>query len=351
MRQFIKISVSAILISSISLVVFSQNNPPQKKFTPLFSDDVVKPRMRVIIDNDFGGDPDGLFQLVHHLLSPSVEIRAIIGSHLRPGDGWDPSNETATHAKQKAEEVLNIMNLAGTYPVYQGSNIPLKNDSTAERSDGANAIVKEAMRTDSKSPLYVVCGAGLTDLASAFLIEPKIASRLTLIWIGGPEYPDLSPPPPGYTRLEYNTGIDIKAVQVIFNKSSIPIWQVDRSRYRQVMMPYSSLLLKVKTQGKIGEYLTANIERIMKTGQKYGFNIGEVYVVGDSPLVLLTALQSSFEPDPSSSKYDLRPAPLVNSDGVYEVNNSGRNIRVYTDLDVQLLLDDLYSKLVLFNKH
>jgi putative polyketide hydroxylase len=31
----------------------------------------------------------------------------------------------------------------------------------------------------------VTCGAGLTTLASAWLIEPRIASRLTLIWIGG----------------------------------------------------------------------------------------------------------------------------------------------------------------------
>ena len=235
----------------------------QKK-PAIFPEDAVKPRMRVIIDNDFGGDPDGLFELVHHLLSPSVDIRGIIGSHLRAGDPFDPSKETATKAKQKIEEVLSIMNLGKTYPVYQGSNFPLENDSTAQQSDAANAIVKEAMRDDTKQPLYVVCGAGLTDLASAYLLEPKIASRLTLIWIGGPEYPELATPPPGYTTLEYNLGIDLKAGQVIFNKSIIPIWQVPRNVYRQVMMPYSSLLTKVKTQGKIGEYLTANIERMMK---------------------------------------------------------------------------------------
>ncbi|HEV8507455.1 MAG TPA: nucleoside hydrolase, partial [Chitinophagaceae bacterium] len=265
-------------------------------------------------------------------------------------DGFDRSNETATHAKQKIEEVLTIMSMTNKYSVYQGSNSPLENDSTPQRSDAANAIIKEAMRDDTKLPLYVVCGAGLTDLASAYLLEPKIASRLTLIWIGGPEYTDLAPPPPGYTSLEYNLGIDIKAGQVVFNKSSIPIWQVPRSGYRQVIMPYSSLLLKVKTQGKIGEYLTANLERVMKMAIKYNFNVGEIYIVGDSPLVLLTALQSSFEPDPSSSKYVLRPSPLINNQGLYEANNSGRNIRVYTLLDVQLLLDDFYSKLVLFNQ-
>ena len=338
------------LIVGIAFCIACVNILAQKNNTPVFADSLVKSRMRVIIDNDFGGDPDGLFELVHHLLSPSVEIRAIIGSHLRPGDGFDRSKETATHAKQKIEEVLGIMNMSGKYPVYQGSNDPLENDSLPQQSEAAKAIIKEAMRDDTKLPLYVVCGAGLTDLASAYLLEPKIASRLVLIWIGGPEYTDLAPPPPGYTSLEYNLGIDIKAGQVIFNKSAIPVWQVPRSSYRQVIMPYSSLLLKVKTQGKIGEYLTAALERVMKMGVKYNFNLGEIYIVGDSPLVLLTALQSSFEPDPSSSKYVLRPSPLINSQGLYEVNNSGRNIRVYTQLDVHLLLDDFYSKLVLFNQ-
>src|SRR6476620_678346 len=332
----------------LSCSLFAQKD--QKNPSSFFADDIVKPRMRVIIDNDFSGDPDGLFQLVHHLLSPSVEIRAIIGSHLKPGDGFDRSNETATHAKQKIEEVLGIMNMSGKYPVYQGSNDPLENDSLPQQSEAAKAIIKEAMRDDTKLPLYVVCGAGLTDLASAYLLEPKIASRLTLIWIGGPEYTDLAPPPPGYTSLEYNLGIDIKAGQVVFNRSAIPIWQVPRSGYRQVIMPYSSLLLKVKTQWKIGEYLTANLERVMKMAIKYNFNVGEIYIVGDSPLVLLTALQSSFEPDLSSSIYVLRPSPIINNQGIYEVNHKGRNIRVYTQLDVQLLFEDLYAKLVLFNQ-
>jgi inosine-uridine nucleoside N-ribohydrolase len=330
--------------------MFAQQGSPVKKTGNIFPEDAVKPRMRVIIDNDFSGDPDGLFQLVHHLLSPSVEIGAIIGSHLKTGDGFDASKETAANAKKKIEEVLNIMNLGKTFPVYQGSNNAMENDSTAQQSDAASAIIKEAMREDTKLPLYVVCGAGLTDIASAYLQEPKIANRLTLIWIGGPEYAELATPPPGYTSLEYNLAIDLKAAQVIFNKSAINIWQIPRNVYRQVMMPYSSLLLKVKTQGKIGEYLASNIERIMKMAVKYNFNVGETYVVGDSPLVLLTALQSSFEPDPSSSFYVLRPSPLINSQGLYEVNHKGRNIRVYTALDLYLLMDDLYAKLSLFNQ-
>ena len=339
-----------LLLYFLSNDSFAQIDSTQKSASSFFYGDMIKPRIRVIIDNDFGGDPDGLFALVHFLLSPSVEIRGIIGSHLKPGDGFDPSKITATHAKQKAEEVLNIMNMNSRYEVYEGSNSPLENDSTAQKSDAANLIIKEAMRTDTKLPLYILCGAGLTDLASAYLLKPEIANHLTLIWIGGPEYTDLAQPPPGYTSLEYNLGIDIKAGQVIFNTSAIPLWQVPRSSYRQVILPYSSLLLKVKPEGKIGNYLTSALENIMQMLTKFNYNIGEVYIIGDSPLVLLTALQSSFEADPSSSKYVLRPSPLINSQGLYEVNNLGRNIRVYTQLDVHLLMEDFFSKLTLFNQ-
>ncbi|KOS05576.1 twin-arginine translocation pathway signal protein [Flavobacterium akiainvivens] len=310
----------------------------------------IQPRMRVILDNDYAGDPDGLFQLVHHVLSPSVEIRGIIGSHLRPGDGFDSSDQTATHAVNNVNEVLKLMKLQDKFTVYQGSNTALTDAKTAINSEGAKAIVKEAMRTDVTTPLYVVCGGGLTEIASAYLLEPQIADKLTLIWIGGPEYTDIAMPPPGYTPLEYNTNIDIKAVQVIFNQSNIPLWQVPRNAYRETLMAYSELLTKVKPQGSIGKYLSEKIDRVVELTNQYKIYTGETYIMGDSPLVLLTALQSAFEADPSSSFYAVKQAPKVNDAGLYEVNHSGRNIRVYHHLDNRLMFDDFYAKLQLFNK-
>src|SRR5699024_7694323 len=63
-------------------------------------------RIRVLIDNDFSGDPDDLYQLVHHLLCPNVDIRAVIGSHLREGDAFDPSPHTASNACAVAADVF-----------------------------------------------------------------------------------------------------------------------------------------------------------------------------------------------------------------------------------------------------
>src|SRR5688572_19149486 len=122
---------------------------------------LLPPRMRVIIDNDFSGDPDGLFQLTHLLLSPSVEIRAIIGSHLKAGDGFDPSATQAQNAANRARELLQVMQLKSSIPVLTGSNTAMLNDSTPVQSAAVDFIIQEALRTDTNLPLYLLCGAGL----------------------------------------------------------------------------------------------------------------------------------------------------------------------------------------------
>lgn len=78
----------------------------------------VKPRIRVIIDNDFGDAPDGLFQLAHHLLSPSVEISVIIGSHHYEGGFYGYSGNVEYRCIQ-ANELLNKMGLSSKYTVYK----------------------------------------------------------------------------------------------------------------------------------------------------------------------------------------------------------------------------------------
>src|SRR5688572_11517617 len=141
----------------------------------------ITPRMRVIVDNDFSGDPDGLFQLAHIMLSTSVEVRGIIGSHLKVGDGFDNSKTQAENAAKKAKEVLTYIRGRNAVPVYAGSNTGMPNDSTPVKSEAVDFIIKEASRTDTKLPLYILRGAGLSEIASALLKDPSISGKATLI--------------------------------------------------------------------------------------------------------------------------------------------------------------------------
>jgi purine nucleosidase len=308
--------------------------------------EIISPRARVIIDNDLSGDPDGLVQLAHHLLSPSVDIRLVIGSHLRQGDGWDPSTDTADRAKVAAD-IIATMTGRDDVTIMAGSNTPLRDRDTPIRSAAALALVAEAMRDDTDLPLYVTCGAGLTEIASAWLIEPRIADRLTLIWIGGHEHDGLAEPPPGGSDMEYNLHIDPLAGQVVFNDSNLNVWQVPRNMYRTVIASRAELLVRMRPHGPLGRHLFDSLASVIERVLQFGMHLGETYVLGDSPLVLLTALVTAFEPGPASSFHVTRPCPRIAESGLYEPNPDGRPLRIYTQLDNRALLEDLYAKLQL----
>jgi len=114
-------------------------------------------------------------------------VKAIIGSkHYDAGFYGYPGD--AAYSTKMAGELLAAMGLTDQYTVAEGSSVELPDTLTPVETEGAKAIIREAMRDDTDKPLFVVCGAGLTNMASAYLMEPKIAERITLVWIGGTEY-------------------------------------------------------------------------------------------------------------------------------------------------------------------
>ncbi|WP_353808712.1 nucleoside hydrolase [Agromyces sp. SYSU T00194] len=306
-------------------------------------------RARVIIDNDFSGDPDDLYQLVHHLLSPNVDIRAVVGSHLRDGDPFDPGPGTAANAVAVVEHVFARMGLASTERIHRGADAPLADRSTPQPSAAARAIIDEALRDDDR-PLFFVAGGGLTDLASAYLLEPRIAERMTVVWIGGREHDGLAYPPPNAMPIEYNLLIDLVAGQVVFNDSDLTVWQVPRDVYRQCLVSDAELRLRVAAAGPVGRYLYDEVAEVVVRASGQGRGPAETYALGDSPLVLLTALQSLFEADSSSSRHVVRATPALADDGTYVEVPGAREMRVYTWVDVRLMFEDFYLKLDEFSR-
>lgn len=300
-------------------------------------------RYRVIVDNDLSGDPDGLFQLAHHLRSTSVEIRAIIGSHLHENEPWGTPGKQAEGSALRAREILERMGMSGKVPVFAGMEKALGSMQVPPRSAATDAIIAEAVRDDPR-PLFYCAGAGLSDLAAAWLIEPRIGKRITLVWIGGQEYEGLGIPVPNASPAEYNLTIDRVAAQVVFNRSDIALWQVPRNTYRRMLVGAAELL-EMKEHGGLLAWLVGEVEKVWDMVGKLGMATGETYVLGDSPLVTLTALQSTFEPDPASSDYVVRPCPMIGDDGLYRANPSGRMIRIYTTIDTRVTFGDMVAKL------
>src|SRR4051812_16710034 len=132
---------------------------------------------RVIVDNDWAGDPDGLVALAHHLLSPTNRVVAVTSSFLNPVFGEVGS--TAARGAVLAQELVDLVGRPARPPVHTGAEGALGGTSPASA-----AIVAEGRRDDDL-PLFLVCAGPLTNVAAALAEGPDIATRLTLVWVGG----------------------------------------------------------------------------------------------------------------------------------------------------------------------
>jgi inosine-uridine nucleoside N-ribohydrolase len=285
-----------------------------------------QPRARVIIDNDFGGDPDGLFQLAHFLMCESVAVSLIVGTHYKDFGEADLVPDKSNVSVRKAEEILSFFSKKDRPQVVAGSKTPIA-PGTISRSDAAiAAIIQEAMRGDTTAPLFYAAGGSLTEIAQAWITEPKIGKRLRLLWIGGAEYSDLAAPPPGPGEAEYNFSLDRRAADIVFNQSDIEIWQVPRNAFRQMLVGLAEIE-ELAQIDPLGRYLYRQVldaeRRLAGHLPSFIYSSGETYALGDTALVTLAALQSAFQPDTSSSSYLVRPTPQLEEDGTYRQAPAG----------------------------
>ena len=166
----------------------------------------VAEQCRVVVDNDFAGDPDGILALAHHLLSPSNRVVAITSSFLDPQLVVPPATPGAT-AQDGARLAAALLGRAR--PGRPAAGLHRGGGAVPRRRAGPRrrpAIVAAA-REESDLPLYLVCAGPLTNVAAALALDPGIVERLTLVWIGGSLDAE---------AYEYNRDTDPAAAEAVF---------------------------------------------------------------------------------------------------------------------------------------
>ncbi|MCL2572820.1 MAG: nucleoside hydrolase [Defluviitaleaceae bacterium] len=285
--------------------------------------------VRVITNTDAKNEADDQFAIVHALLSPKFDNVGFIAAHF----GAVKSSTSMEDSYQELEKIFDIMKFDKTGMLYRGAAHALVDEFTPVDSPGAQLIIKEAMR-DSDKPLFITFMGPLTDLASAYLLEPRIAKRLTAIWIGGGAYPS--------GGIEFNMGNDINAVNAVM-KSDINLWQVPKNVYEMIPVSFAEMAYRVAPQGAIGKFLFDQlIEHTFEDNPRFSdFRSGESWVLGDSPAVGLILFEHRFE-------FDWVPAPIITPEGRYIHEGNNRAIRVYRRYDSRFIMEDFYCKLALF---
>ena len=286
--------------------------------------------VRVIVDTDAQNEADDQFAIVQALLSPKFENVGFVAAHF----GTGRCEDSMERSYQELCTIFYKMQMDKSI-IFRGAPHGLLDKAHPVVSEGAELIVREAMKEDDRH-LYVAFLGPLTDLASAYLMEPRIAGRLTAIWIGGGRYPNGGP--------EFNLGNDILAANVVF-ASGIELWQVPKDVYEMIPVSLAELEYRVAPCGDIGAYLFEQLDRhAHEPGpRKSAFRTGESWVLGDSPAIGLILYEHRF-------CFDWVQAPLITSDMTYVQTGLNRPIRVYKSIDSRLILEDLFAKLALFAK-
>ena len=289
-------------------------------------------KLRYIVHTDCKNEADDQFTLAHILMTDKLDVRGIIAGHFDEGNhGRYPEHQTARASLDEVNLILDLMGLAGHYPVFKGAETGIDDEKTPIVTEAARFIVEEAMRDDPR-PLYIGMQGAITDLACAILMEPRICERMTCIWIGGADYPEGGE--------EFNLMSDVHAANVVFS-SSMPLWQVPTGTYKQFAVSLAELQLRVRPYGRIGRYL---FDQMIALNDKLAdlphWPHGETWCLGDEGVIC-----ALLEDRERRGGYTEIPAPRIGADMRYLPGDPGRKIRVYHSMDARLDLEDLYAKL------
>lgn len=276
-------------------------------------------QVRVVIVTDAANEADDAFAIAHALLTPSFEVRGLVASHFKK-----PGSMERSYAELIA--LLDAMGLTGRVPLEHGAEGPLS--SGVDVAAGTRLVRAEALRDDDR-PLFVLCLGGLTEMALALRACPEAAGRMSVVWVGGGRYPAGSH--------EANLDRDVPAAREVF-ASEVPLWQIPSGAFKRMTVSVAELRLRLSRSGALGEHLWEQLNAFASANiAERAWIQPESWVLGDSSAVgVLLAEQKGC--------YTLRPAPDFTDDFRYVDCPERRQIRVYHDLDVRMILEDMFAK-------
>ena len=172
---------------------------------------------RVVLDTDTYNEIDDQFAVAYLLrCRERVTTEAIYAAPFlnkrssSAGDGMEKSYKEIGLLLERLDD--------RDFPALRGSDRFLRDSQTPVTSKAAVDLVERAMSATHSDRLNVVAIGALTNVASALLLEPAIADRCNVVWLGGHQ--------PGWPHnREFNLQGDLPATQVVFD-SGVPLYLV-----------------------------------------------------------------------------------------------------------------------------
>lgn len=170
-----------------------------------FRDDNV---LDMVLDTDTFNEVDDQFAIGYMLqYTKKFHVRALYAA---PFVNGTLSNSPGEGMQKSFDEIEKLLRLTGRcIPVYRGSQRWLPDENTPVQSDAAKHLALLAENYSPERPLFVVAIGAITNIASALLLNPRIAKNIVVVWLGGTAYHIGS-------TYEFNMIQDVAAVRTVF---------------------------------------------------------------------------------------------------------------------------------------
>ena len=293
-------------------------------------------RIEMVLDSDMFNEVDDQFALAFAARSPErIDLKAVYAAPF-----LNHRSKSAGDGMEKIyHETLCVLKLMGEKTdgrVFRGSDRFLTDRNTPVDSPAARHLIRLAHQ-DRKGPLYVVGLGAATDLASALLLDPSIADRIVMVWIGG--HPHYWP-----QARDFNLKQDIAAAQVLFD-SGVPLVHIpagDVAASLKITLPELEAGLKGKSP--IADALYQNVDSYYnetaahKKQPRSGPNAWQKVIWDIATIAWL------LEPEKMVTSRVV-PSPALADDGTWKSGQGRHPIRVAVKLDRDRIFSVLFQRL------
>ena len=222
-------------------------------------------KMRVIIDSDTRNEIDDVWAIALALCSPErFQIEGLVGANFDGENAWGGPRSVEGSA-ELIETILDKAGLKGRIPVKRGS-APMPYQYQPVESEGVDFIIEKAMASTAEDPLWVIGLGAATDIASAYLKEPRIADHINVFWHFRTDWPKRC--------FNYNVFGDPRAARLVY-ESDLPFVLFDTGSRLFCPMEQSAKWVNFGALGKfVHEYRSQS--KWFQAPNKGFFDLGDI---------------------------------------------------------------------------
>lgn len=282
----------------------------------------------MVLDTDAYNEIDDQYAIAYALSYPEkLRMQALYAApfdnHLVPG----PAEGMA----RSYEEILHLLGLMGKEAtVFKGSERFLPDEKTPVPSPAAEDLARRAMAYSAENPLYVVAIGAITNVASALLLNPEIADRIVIVWLGGHALH-------WHDNAEFNIRQDVAAARVVFS-SGAPL----------VLLPCMGVVHAFSTTGPELEYWLRGKNALCDYLIDHTENTANAYAAGRvwcRPLWDVTAIAWLLNDDERFMLDRFVPTPIPEYDHHYARDPRRPLCRMVYFIKRDALMGDLFARL------